>query len=402
MITAVGITHKIAPLAIREAFAFPPSVVERVLAGLPGEALLLVTCNRTELYGTALTDQLRQALLIHAGASSETPLFVRHGRDAVRHLFSVAAGLDSMVMGEPQILGQVKDAITLARQAGSLGTMFDRLARQALTVGRRVRRETQLGWNRPSIPKVATMVAKESLAGLSGVSLLVIGAGKVGGLTARSLREMGAGSVLVTNRTQKTAEALAREIGGRAAPFANLDMLVQESDIVISCTGSATPLLDVPRMQQVMAVRDGRPLVLIDLAVPRDIVPEVRALSGIRLFDLDDLRTSAADTISPELIRQAEAIVEQETQVLLSWLAGRQAVPTIRAIRRRAEAILEEELRRNSAANPDHLQEFGRRLLNKMLHYPLVRMRDRAASHGPLYVDVARDLFGLDSEDADE
>jgi len=401
MITAVGITHKIAPLAIREPFAFPPSVVERVLARLPGEALLLVTCNRTELYGTALTDQLRQALLTHADASSETPLFVRHGRDAVRHLFKVAAGLDSMVMGEPQVLGQVKDAITLARRVGSLGKVFDRLGQQAVIVGRRVRHETPLGWNRPSIPKVATNVAKESLDGLSGVSLLVIGAGKVGGLTARALRDMGAGSVLVTNRTQKTAEALAREIGGQAAPFADLDRLVQESDIVISCAGSAAPLLDVPRMQQVIALRDGRPLVIIDLAFPRDVVPAVRALSGIRLFDLDDLRTRAAETISPEVIRQAEAIVDQETQALLTWLAGRQAVPTIRALRRRAEAILEEELRKNDAANSDHLQEFGRRLLNKLLHHPLVRMRDRAA-HGPLYVDVARDLFGLDAEDADE
>lgn len=401
MITAVGITHKIAPLAIREPFAFPPSVVERVLAGLPGEALLLVTCNRTELYGTARTDQLRQALLTQADVSSETPLFVRHGRDAVRHLFTVAAGLDSMVMGEPQVLGQVKDAIALARRVGSLGKVFDRLGQQAVIVGRRVRHETPLGWNRPSIPKVATNVAKESLDGLSGVSLLVIGAGKVGGLTARALRDMGAGSVLVTNRTQKTAEALAREIGGQAAPFADLDRLVQESDIVVSCTGSATPLLDVPRMQQVIALRDGRPLVLIDLAVPRDVVPAVRALSGIRLFDLDDLRTRAAETIPSEVIRQAEAIVDQETQALLTWLAGRQAVPTIRALQRRAEVILEEELRKNGAANSDDLQEFGRRLLNKLLHYPLIRMRDRAA-HGPLYVDVARDLFGLDAEDADE
>lgn len=401
MITAVGITHKIAPLAIREPFAFPPSVVERVLAGLPGEALLLVTCNRTELYGTARTDQLRQALLTQADVSSETPLFVRHGRDAVRHLFTVAAGLDSMVMGEPQVLGQVKDAIALARRVGSLGKVFDRLGQQAVIVGRRVRHETPLGWNRPSIPKVATNVAKESLDGLSGVSLLVIGAGKVGGLTARALRDMGAGSVLVTNRTQKTAEALAREIGGQAAPFADLDRLVQESDIVVSCTGSATPLLDVPRMQQVIALRDGRPLVLIDLAVPRDVVPAVRALSGIRLFDLDDLRTRAAETIPSEVIKQAEAIVDQETQALLTWLAGRQAVPTIRALQRRAEVILEEELRKNGAANSDDLQEFGRRLLNKLLHYPLIRMRDRAA-HGPLYVDVARDLFGLDAEDADE
>jgi len=401
MITAVGITHKLAPLAIREPFAFPPEVVERVLAGLHREALLLATCNRTELYGTARTEDLRQALLTHARASEETPLFIRHGRDAVRHLLMVAAGLDSMVIGEPQVLGQVKNAVMVAQRAGSLGVVLDRLGRQALSVGRRVRHETPLGWNRPSIPKVATTVARESLASPSGCTLLVIGAGKVGGLTARALRAMGATSVLVTNRTRETAERLAREIDGRAVPFTDLDALLQQSDIVISCTGSPTPLLDVPGMRQVMAARNGRPLVIIDLAVPRDVVPDVRELFGIRLFDLDDLRARAAETISPEVVTQAEAIVEQETQVFLSWLAGRQAVPTIRALRQRAEAILEEEVRKDGATKLDHL-EFGRRLLNKVLHYPLVRMRDRAASHGPIYVDVARDLFGLDAEDVDE
>lgn len=398
MITAVGVSHKTAPLPVRERFAFPAEAAERLLVGLSGEALLLVTCNRTELYGTAPTERLRQALLGAADAAPEMPLFVLHSRNAVRHLLAVAAGLDSMVLGEPQILGQVRDALATARRLGRLGAVLDRLGRQALVTGRRVRMQTPLGRDRPSIPKMATRMAREILPDLPAPILLVVGSGKVGGLTARSLRDAGAGSVVVTNRTAETAEALAREIGGRAAPFDTLDQLLGDADIIISCTGSPAPLLDRSRLQRSMAARNGRPLVLIDIAVPRDVAPEVRDLPGVRLYDLDDLHSRAAEAVPPAVVAQAEAIVDQETEVFLAWLAGRQAVPTIQALRRRAESILEEEVARTAAADPERMREFGRRVLNKLLHHPLVRMRDRAASHGPLYLDVARDLFDLDGD----
>lgn len=402
MISVVGLSHKTSPLAVRERFAFTDHVAERVLAGLAGEALLLVTCNRTELYGTAPVQDLRQALLVAAGASVETPLFVLHGRDAVHHLLDVAAGLDSMVLGEPQILGQVKQALVTARRCGTLGSVFDRLGRQAVATGRRVRSETVLGRDRPSIPRVAAEIAREAGDGVPPRMLLVIGAGKVGGLTARALRETGAESVVVTNRTAERAEALAREIGGVAAPFAALDDLLARADILMCCTDAPVPLLDLPRIQRVMRARRDRALIIIDIAVPRDVAPAVRALPGVRLFDLDDLRARASAGVPPEVIAQGEAIVQQETHAFLTWLAGRQAVPMIQALRQRAEAILESEVARAGTTDPEHLRVFGRRLLNKFLHHPLVRMRDRAGSHGPVYLDVARDLFDLDAGESNE
>ena len=399
MITAVGLSHKTAPLAVRERFAFAERAAERLLGGLVGEALLLVTCNRTELYGTAAVEDLRQALLATADAPAETPLFVLHGRGAVHHLLAVSAGLDSMILGEPQILGQVKDALATARRLGKLGAVLDRLGRQALAAGRRVRNETLLGRDRPSIPKAAAALAREAFAQSPGGTMLVIGAGKVGALTAQALWDVDAGVLLVTNRTPAAAETLARAIGGRAAEFGDLDRLLGEADIIISCTGSPRPLLDLDRVRRAMDVRAGRPLVVIDLAVPRDVAPEVRHLPGLRLFDLDDLRGRASHGISPDVVAQAEAIVEQETAEFLAWVAGRQAVPTIQALRRRAEALLEEELAAMTEADPEFLRAFGQRLLNKLLHHPLVRMRDRAATHGPVYLDVARDLFALDATD---
>lgn len=401
MITSVGLSHKTAPLALRERFALAPEAVERLLARLDGEALLLVTCNRTELYGTASVDGLRRALLEAADAPDETPLVVLRGRGAVRHLLAVAAGLDSMVLGEPQILGQVRDALAVARRLGRLGAVLDRLGQHALAAGRRVRTETSLGRDRPSIPKTAVALAAEVLAASDGRAVLVVGAGKVGELTAQALRDAGAGPIVVTNRTPAAAAELARAVGGEAAPFEELERLLREADLVISCTGSQAPLLDREVVGRVVSARDGRPLVLIDLAVPRDVAPEVRYVAGVRLFDLDDLRSRASRDVPPEVLARAEAIVEEETAQFLTWLAGRQAVPTIRALRRRAEALLEEELAALSPSDPV-LRAFGRRLLNKLLHYPLVRMRDRAATHGPIYLDVARDLFALDASDGGE
>ncbi len=400
MISLVGISHKTAPLAVRECFALPEKGAEGLLAALPGEALLLVTCNRTELYGTVPAQDLRAALVAAAGAPGETPLFVLHGHEAVQHLLAVAAGLDSMVLGEPQILGQVREALLRAQRIGRIGPILDRLGRQALIAGRRVRRETPLGLGRPSIPKLATQVAREALGGWTHAKMLLIGAGKVGGLTARALRAADVDTVVVTSRTLPLAEALAAEIGALAAPFEALDRLLTEADIVISCTDSPEVVLGSQRVQRATEERAGRPLVIIDLAVPRDVDPEVRLVPGLRLFDLDDLWAAGRAEVDTGAVARAEAIVEEEAGAFLTWLAGRQAVPTIRALREQAEAILEAELAR-TPGDQEHLRAFGRRLFNKLLHHPTVRLRDRAASHGSAYLDVACDLFALDGQDAD-
>jgi glutamyl-tRNA reductase len=400
---AVGVSHKGAPLPVRERFAFAPAAAERVLAAPGGERFLLVTCNRTELYGLEPGERLVERLLEAAGGAADaSALFTLEDGHAARHLFSVAAGLDSMVVGEPQILGQVKHAMAAARGAGSLGPVLDELSRRALMVGRRVRRETELGSGLPSIPKVAVGVAHLVLGDLAGHRLLVIGSGKLGDLTARMLQRAGATGVVVTNRTPEAAAALAAAIGGRAEPFDALDRLLAESDIVISCTASQEPVLTRARVAAALAARNGRaPLVIVDIAVPRDVEADVRTLDGARLYDLDDLREWSSSAVSPETIAAAETIVEHETRDFLAWREGRRAIPTIRALQERADGILDAELRRLPAEEAEAMRAFGRRVVAKLLHHPMSRLRDRAATDGDGYLAVARDLFALESGNGD-
>jgi glutamyl-tRNA reductase len=395
----VGVSHKTAALAVRERFAFAPPTVRELLSAPGGDRLLLVTCNRTELYGLEPVEQLAERLRLASGANDGDPaLFALEGADAARHLFSVAAGLDSMVVGEPQILGQVKHAIRAAREVNALGSILDELARRALTVGRRVRRETDLGKGMPSIPKIAVGVARLVLGDLGGRSLLVLGAGKLGGLTAHHLRRAGATTVVVSNRTIESAAQLASQIGGRAEPFDALDRLMAEADIVISCTASREPVLTRGRVALTLPARGDRPLVIVDIAVPRDAEPDVRTLPGVTLYDLDDLRGWVSAAVAPEAIAAAQAIVEVETRAFVAWRAGRAAVPTIRALQERAHMILEAELGRVPADHAEAMRAFGRRLVAKLLHHPMSRLRDGAAAEGDAYLTVARDLFALESE----
>jgi glutamyl-tRNA reductase len=399
---AVGVSHKTAPLAVRERFALGPGAARALVAG--GERLLLVTCNRTELYGTEPGEALAAGLLAAAGPDAdETPLFQLADAEAARHLFSVAAGLDSMVVGEPQILGQVRRAMAAAREAGALGPVLDELARRALSLGRRIRRETDLGAGLPSIPKVAVAVARLALGAVTDRSLLVIGSGKLGDLTARTLQRAGASTIVVTNRTPEPAAALAAAIGGRAEPFHALEELLAAADIVITCTSSPEPVLTRERVESALARngRGARPLVVVDIAVPRDVAADVRGVPGVRLFDLDDLRGWGSAAVPPAAIAAAEALVERETREFQAWRAGRAAVPTIRALQERADAILETELERLAPAEAAAMRVFGRRLVAKLLHHPMRRLREGAGNGGDPYVGLARDLFALDGESPD-
>lgn len=401
---AVGVSHKTAPLAVRERFSFDGPAARRLLDAPGGERLLLVTCNRTELYGLEPPERL-SALLLEAagGAADPSALFTLVDGQAVRHLFSVAAGLDSMVVGEPQILGQLKRSMVAAREADALGPVLDELARRALTVGRRVRRETELGKGLPSIPKVAVGVARLVLGAVEGRTLLVVGSGKLGDLTARTLQRAGATTIVVTNRSPESAVALAAAIGGRPEPFEALDRLLAEADIVITCTASQVPVLTRDRVTAVLAGKDRtrRPLVLIDIAVPRDVAADVREIPCVRLFDLDDLRGWGSAAVSPTAIVAAEAIVESEATLFQTWHAGRAAVPTLRALRDRADRILESELQRVPAAEAETMRVFGRRLVAKILHHPMRRLREGVGHDGDAYLNVARDLFALEGENGD-
>ena len=394
-VSLAGISHKTAPLERRERFALDSPTAARMLADLGPEAFLLVTCNRTELYGLRDAGSLRDALLSATEGGDPADFYLKAGGEAVGHLFAVAAGLDSMVVGEPQILGQVKRAMSGAQGAGSLGPVVGELVRRAISVGRRARRETSLGKGLPSIPRVATGMARFVLGDLAERRLLIVGTGKLGHLTAGLLRRSGASEVAVTNRSPDAARRLAGEIGGRAESFADLDRLLLDADIVITCTAAPVPILTRGRVASAMHGRRDRKLVIIDIAVPRDVEPEVRSLSGVRLYDLDDLRGWGSSSLEPATIERAEAIVTQETADFLAWQAARAAVPTIRALRERAERILDQELERRPAHETAEMREFGRRLLAKMLHEPLVHLRGGAAAEGEAYLSVARDLFGL-------
>jgi glutamyl-tRNA reductase len=395
-VSVAGISHKTAPLERRERFALQPDTAHRMLGELGPEAFLLVTCNRTELYGTHSPEALESILLRSAGGEGKGELYRMTGREAIGHLFAVAAGLDSMVVGEPQILGQVKRAMTDAHDARALGVVLGELVRRAISVGRRARRETDLGKGLPSIPKVATGMVRLVLGELGNRTLLIVGTGKLGHQTAGLLRKSGASEVVVTNRSPDAAHRLAAEIGGRAAAFESLDELLLKADIVITCTASPHPILTRERLAAAMSARGDRKLVVIDIAVPRDVEPDARSLGGVRLYDLDDLRGWGSSSLAPETIERVHAIVDEEVAGFLAWQAARAAVPTIRALRERAERILEGELERRSPEHAEELREFGRRLINKILHEPLVHLRDGTATEGEAYLSVARDLFGLE------
>lgn len=396
-VSLAGVSHRTAPLDRRERFALQPEAAAGLLSALGPEAFLLVTCNRTELYGDRTAEELETALLESVGGGDAADFYRRTGGDAVSHLFAVAAGLDSMVVGEPQILGQVKRAMGEAEAVGALGPELGELVRRAISTGRRARRETDLGRGLPSIPKVATGMVRLVLGDLAERTLLVVGTGKLGHQAAGLLRRAGASRVVVTNRSPEAARRLALEIGGQAAPFAELDALLTETDIVVTCTAAATPILTRDRMAAAMAARRERKLVVIDIAVPRDVEPSARSLRGVRLYDLDDLRGWGSASLPPETLERAHGIVRQEVAEFLDWQAARSAVPTIRALRDRAERILEAEVAARSPERAGELREFGRRLLAKILHEPLVHLRDGVASDGEAYLAVARDLFGLEN-----
>lgn len=397
-IAVVGVSHHTAPIAVRERFAFPPEIVRRLLESIDGEAMLLTTCNRTELYGLADAASLTRRLREAADVQDDGSLYRYTADEAARHLFSVAAGLDSMVVGEPQILGQVKRAMRDAREVGTLGPVLDELCRRGLTVGRRVRKETAVGEGLPSIPKVATGMARLVLGELEGRTMAVVGTGELGRLTAELLARAGAASIVVTNRTPEPARELAERVGGRTEPFDRLDTVLTRADVVITCTASQKPLLTRDRIEKILRDRDGRMLVVVDIAIPRDVEADVRSMPGVRLYDLDDLRGWGSTAVAPEALEAARAIVEEEASEFTDWRAERTAVPTIRALHARAAEILHRELERVSPEEEEAMRRFGRRILRKVLHEPVVRLREGVAREGEEYIDRVWELFDLDGE----
>jgi glutamyl-tRNA reductase len=417
----IGISHKTAPVELRERVALPEGRAVSVLRELVSteevrEAVALSTCNRTELYMVVGDDVMAEstALGILARQADIRPtelvshLYSLRNDLAARHLFRVTAGLDAMIIGEDEIQGQVKRAYELALVENTTSAFANRLFREALAAGKRVRTETGIGGNSVSLSSVAVELAQETLGDLGGRRVVVIGAGETGELTARALTERGVSSVFVANRHYDRAIGLAQRFGGHAVRFDLLPAELEKADIVLSSTGSPHHIVEREELQSVMTARKGRPLLLIDIAVPRDIDPGVRHLEGVHLRDIDDLQRMVERNLSGREAdaRRAEALLEHELERFHRWLGTLDAVPTIAALHGRGEAIARQVLAENSGrwesltdADRARLELMAGTIVRRLLHEPTKRLKASADEGGTYaYVQALRELFGLDTE----
>jgi glutamyl-tRNA reductase len=401
----VGTSHRLSPVEERELVAFDLAGAAALARGLAleGEAVCLSTCNRTELYLVDTDPEAAEARASKALLGDEVELYRMTDEAAALHLFRVAAGLDSLVPGEGEILGQVRDAY----EAGAHGPVLDQLFREALRVGKKVRTETAINESPTSVSSAAAALAQQVFGDLSGCRVLLVGAGEVSELAARALAARGATIAAVTSRTQANAETLADAFDARAVRFAELGSELEHADVVVSSTSSPEPIL----CREQVPDRKGRPLFVIDLAVPRDVDPGVAQLDDCYLYDIDDLQAVVRESLSGRRreAERAEAIVEHEAERFRDWQASLRVVPAIASLRERAESIRSGELAK-AEGRLEGLSESERRtvesittqIVNKLLHVPIVRLKQAAAAEGSGYVEVAKDLFGLpDDENAD-
>jgi glutamyl-tRNA reductase len=387
----VGTSHRLAPVEVRERVALDADG-EAALAqrlGEGGEAVCLSTCNRTELYlaasdTDAVGDRATAALAELGGISRtelEPYLYRLEQEAAAAHLFRVAAGLDSLVPGEGEIQGQVRSAYG----RGAVGPLLDRLFRQALHTGKRVRTETAIGESPASVASAAAALAAQVFGDLAGRRILVIGAGKVGELAARNLVKRGAELSFVANRTVDRASSLAERFGGSALPLDRVEDELARADIVVSSTSAREQILAREQVERVLPARKGRPLLLVDLAVPRDLDPAIKSLHGCFLYDIDDLQGVVEESLSGRRgeATKAEAIVAAEGEHFRSWLGALEAVPAITSLRERAEAIRRGELAKASprlaglSERERHaVESLTNQIVNKLLHQPIMRLKE--------------------------
>ena len=411
-LVCVGLSHHTAPVNVRERLALPDerqTELLQAMAQAPAEALLISTCNRVELYvlgpGDDLQDRTRAALARAAGDDLLPYLYAHRGEAAVLHLFRVAASLDSMVLGEPQVLGQVKDAFEQAQRMGAARGELTRICAAAFGSAKRVRTETDLGRAATSMASAAVVMARHVFDGLDGKTVLLVGAGEMAELGGKHVLSAGASRVLVTNRTFERAEALAVSLGGEAVPFERLEESLVLADMVVCTTASPAPLITREKVARVLKPRRHRPLILVDLAVPRDVDPDVSTLDGVYAFDVDDIQkvvdqNQAARTAAAA---SAEMLVSEEVGRYIRQRAVREQVPVLAQLRARAEQIRRAELERAMAnlsapLGPEQLkviEAMTSAIVNKMLHQPTARLRAVEAGDSEL-ADAAAELFGLD------
>ena len=409
---ALGLNHQTAPLALRERVAVAgertASALSELLA-IPGVdgAALLSTCNRTELYCTAegaAEPRLADWLARQGGvgeAALRDYLYARHDGDAVRHLFRVATGLDSMVLGEPQILGQVKDAYQAARASRTLTPLLDRLFQQSFAVAKRVRTDTRIGAHPVSVAFAAVRLARQVFTEIENATVLLIGAGDTIELAARHLVEQRARRLLVANRTLEHAHALASRVGGYALPLADLDLHLAEADIVLSATAAREPVLRRDQLEAALRARRHRPMFLLDLAVPRDIAADVATLDDVYLYTIDDLDQVIEDSRRSrrEAAGEAEAIIDLQVQHFLAWWSGSLRQDALLRLRSHGDALREEvaararEMLARGRPPGETLEWMARTLTSKLLHGPTARLRQAAQQGDAELLRAAERLF---------
>jgi glutamyl-tRNA reductase len=417
VLLGVGLTHRTAPLAMRERLALPPAHATELLHALlesraVDEAVAVSTCNRTELYlvGEDAAAVEQAALRALADRARQSPaalgpwLSTVEGGEATAHLFAVAAGLDSMILGEAEILGQLRGAYELASAARAIGPLTDRLLRGALTAGRRVRAGTAIARRGVSVSSAAVELARDALGSLADRRVLLVGAGRSSELTARALAGHGVRILQVANRDRDRAAELAGRYGA-AVPLHRLEDHLAQADLVLSATACPDALIDRGAVARAIAKRPDRPLVLVDLAVPRDVDPAVRTLAGVTLLDLDDIqrRVSRNRAVRRGELDRARELVRAEVDRFEAWRAARDAVPTVAALQSTGEAIVAELLDRNasrweslSPSDRERVASLAHAVARRLLHEPTLRLKQAARGGDPGAARSARELFGLD------
>ena len=413
-IRVLGISHRSAPVELRERLAIAPDALAdatRSLLGTPGvrEGMIVSTCNRVELVtcheqtAPDVLGFLRRYFALE-GDTLRPHVYQYEDREAVRHLFRVASSLDSMVLGEPQILGQVKESYTVARSVGAVQSSLERLLQTTFTVAKRVRTETQIGTASVSIASVAVDLAKKIFGSLDGKTVLLVGAGKMSELAARHLIQQGAASILIANRTFERAVHMAQTFRGRAVRFEDLHAVADQADILITSTGAPQPIFRREHAQQFLHRRRSRPMFFIDIAVPRDVAPEVNKLDGAFVYDIDDLQSVAASHLNERSreATQAEAIVHAEVERYAMGQQTLNVVPAIVSLQQSLEDLRQAELRRMqgklqslSAEQRVAVEALTRGLINKVLHQPVQAMKTAARQGDLSLVEAAQQLFAL-------
>lgn len=418
-VLVVGLSHHTAPVPLLERMSINADDVAKVLDELQSstyvaESLVLSTCNRVEIYAHVSrfhggVQDVTELLSRLSGVPLEDlsdHLYVHYEDRAVQHLFSVACGLDSMVVGEGQILGQLRDAFRVAQGEKAIGRVLGELFRHSLRVGKRARTETDIGRAGQSLITVGLRVAEAGLGSLDGRRALIVGAGAMGALAGSTLQRLGVTELVVANRSAENGDALARSLGARAIALDAVPAAIADVDLVISSTGATGVVIASELVEQAIRDRAGRPIYFLDLALPRDIDPSIRGLPGVGLADLDALRAVLETDGEASDVDAVRRIVGEEVSVFLGWQRAMRVAPTVVALRSKADQVIEGELQRLSARLPElgdreraEVDQAVRRVVEKLLHAPTVRVKELAESPGgDHYAEALRELFGLDPQ----